>query len=166
MFMQAFWEIVTGAPWWVYVLFIYLVTIGLEATKSRAISIKKIAIFPLLFLGWSIYDLYTKVQLGLFSMIPVWIVSLGVGIYLGIKVVSSWRISKNHTRQEIIIPGNYSTLVLVVLVFAIKFFWGSLYATEKEVSYWIYFGDTVTSALIAGSFVGRSLFFFKSYHTE
>src|ERR1700684_3755451 len=108
--MENFWEIVSGAPWWVYVLFIYLVSIGIKSTKPRTISIKRVVLLPVLFLAWSFYSLYQKLLLGLPSLIYIWIVFLAIGTYLGVKEVHSWRISKNQDKGEITIPGNYSTL--------------------------------------------------------
>jgi hypothetical protein len=162
--MENLWGIISGAPWWVYVLFIYLVSIGIQSTKPRTISIKRVVLIPLFFLAWSFYSLYQKLLLGLPSLIPLWVVFLAIGAYLGIKEVYSWRISKNPQKQEITIPGNYSTLVLILLIFILKFFWGYFYTTRTEISYWIYFADTLTSALVTGFFVGRAGFFFKSYH--
>lgn len=164
--MENFWGIISGAPWWVYVLLIYLVSIGIKSTKPRTVSMKRVVLLPILFLAWSFYGLYQKLVLGLPSLIPLWMVFLAIGTYLGIKEVHSWRISKNHKKGEITIPGNYSTLVLIFLIFILKFFWGYFYATRTEISYWIYFADTLTSALVTGFFVGRAGFFFKSYHNK
>ena len=164
--MENLWEIVSGAPWWVYVLFIYLVSIGIKSTKSRTVSIQRVVLLPLLFVAWALYGLYGKLVLGFISLIPLWIVFLGLGAYLGGKEVHSWRISKDRHKGEITIPGNYSTLVLIVLIFVLKFFWGYFYATRTEISYWIYFADTLTSSLVTGFFVGRAGFFFKSYHKK
>jgi hypothetical protein len=164
--MENFWEIVTGAPWWVYVLFIYLMSVGIKSTNPRTVSIKKVVLLPMFFLAWSVYGLYQKLLLGLPSLVALWFVFLAIGTYLGVKEVHSWQISKNHHKGEITIPGNYSTLVLIFLIFILKFFWGYFYATRTEISYWIYFADTLTSALVTGFFVGRAGFFFKSYHSK
>src|ERR1700679_2465514 len=99
--MEGFWEIITGAPWWVYVLLVYLVSIGVKATKPRTISIKRVVLLPLLFVAWSLYSLYQKTVLGMPSLIAVWIIFLAIGTYFGIKEVHSWRISKNHQKGEI-----------------------------------------------------------------
>lgn len=164
--MTNLWDIVSGAPWWVYVLFIYLVRIGIKSIKPRTVSIQRVALLPVVFIAWALYGLYDKLVLGLGSLIPVWIVFVGLGAYLGLKEVSSWRISKDRHKGEITIPGNYSTLVLVVLIFVLKFFWGYFYATRSEISYWIYFADTATSAVVTGFFVGRAWFFLKSYQKK
>ncbi len=161
--MEAFWEIVVGAPWWVYVLFVYLVSIGIKSTKPRTVSIRRVVLLPLIFMAFSLYGLYGKLSLGFVSLFFVWIGFLGLGSYLGVKEVHSWRISKDYRKAEITIPGNYSTLVLVVLVFVLNFFWGYIYATRTNISYWIYFGDVLTTSLVTGFFVGRAGFFFRSY---
>lgn len=162
--MENFWKAISGAPWWVYVLFVYLLSVGIKSTKPRTVSIKRVVLLPLLFLALSFYGLYQKLLLGLPSLVFLWVVFLAIGTYFGIKEVRSWKISKNLSKGEITIPGNYSTLVLMLLIFILKFFWGYFYATCTEISYWIYFADTLTSALVTGFFVGRAGFFFKSYH--
>jgi hypothetical protein len=161
--MDNLWQILSGAPWWVYVLFIYLVSIGIKSTKLRTIPIKRVVLFPLFFVAWSGYELYKNVSLGLPSLILWWVVFLVVGAYFGFKEVHSWRFQKDRHKGLITIPGNYSTLVLVVLIFVLKFFWGYFYATLSSVPHWIYFADTSTSSLVTGFFVGRAIVFFKSY---
>ncbi|HEY5234958.1 MAG TPA: hypothetical protein VIJ14_02170, partial [Rhabdochlamydiaceae bacterium] len=111
-----------------------------------------------------LFDLYHKVALGFPSLIPFWILFLALGVYLGVKEVRSWHFHKDRHRKVITIPGNYSTLVLILLIFILKFFWGYFYATRTEVPYWIYYWDTITSSLVTGFFVGRAVVFFKRYH--
>lgn len=161
--MAHFWAIVSGAPWWVYILFVYLLSVGLKATKPRTVPIARVVLIPVLFLAWSFYGLYQKLLLEYLSLIPLWIVFLAVGTYFGVKEVQSWRISKGPRKGEVTIPGNYSTLVLILLIFVLKFFWGYFYATRTEISYWIYFADTCSSAVVTGFFVGRATFFYKQY---
>ncbi|MBS3904035.1 MAG: hypothetical protein KGZ39_01760 [Simkania sp.] len=164
--MEHLWQVLSGAPWWVYVLFIYLVNIGIKSTQPRTISITRVALLPLVFVVWSVYTLYGKVILGFSSLILLWIVFLALGTYLGIKEVHSWHIHKDRHKQSITIPGNYSTLVLILLIFVLKFFWGYFYATHTNIPYWMYFLDTLTSSLATGFFVGRSCFFLKSYYRK
>jgi hypothetical protein len=164
--MENLWRIVGGAPWWVYVLFLYLVNVGVQSMKPRTVSIKRITLLPVFFLIWSCYGLYQKFLLGLFSLILLWVLFLAIGTYFGVKEARSWQISKNYLQGEITIPGNYSTLLLILLVFILKFFWGYFYATRTEISYWIYFTDILTSALGTGFFMGRMGFLFKSYHNK
>lgn len=116
--LESLWKIVSGAPWWVYVLFVYLLSVGVKAIRPRTVPIQRVVLLPILFLIWALYGLYTKVILGHVSLIPIWIIFLGIGAYLGVREVHGWRITKDHHTREITIPGNYSTLVLMVFFFA------------------------------------------------
>jgi len=142
------------------------VNIGIKATKPRTLPIKRVWLFPIIFIAWSLWGLYEKVVLGFYSLIPLWIVFIALGAYFGVKEVHSWRIHCNQKKQEITIPGNYSTLVLIILIFVMKFFWGYFYSTEAKISYWIYFADILTSSLVSGFFVGRASFFLKKYYSK
>lgn len=157
------WDIITGAPWWVYVLFIVLVRLGMKATKGMTVSIYRPILLPVVFVAWSLYSLYSHLALGLWSLLPLWIVSLAFGAYLGFLEVRSWHIKGDRHKQQVTLPPNYSTVVLIVLIFILKFFWGYFYATRPEAPYWIYFGDTLTSTLVSGFFVGRAIVFVKRY---
>lgn len=163
--MSNFWDAISGAPWWVWFLLVYVVVIGIKSTKARTIPIKRVVLLPLVFVAWSLYSLYLKTVLGFPSLVPVWIIFLAIGAFLGVKEVHHWRFAKDRHRRTITIPGNYSTLVLIILIFVLKFFWGYFYATRAEIPYWIYFTDTLTSALVTGFFVGRAGFFYKSYQS-
>ena len=164
--MAGFGDIATGAPWWVYLLFAYLLSIGIKSTRPRTLSVQRVVLIPLLFLAWSFYSLYRTLPLKLPSLMLVWVVFFALGAYLGVKEVTSWRISINRSKGEITIPGNYSTLAIILLIFILKFVWGYLYATQAQVSYAIHFTDTLTSALVTGVFVGRAGFLLKSYSSK
>lgn len=162
--MANFWQIVTGAPWWVYVLFVYLLIIGIKSIKPRTVAIKKIVLIPFLFFAWSVYNLYAAAILGFPSLIAVWAVAIGLGTLLGIWEVRSWKIGVDRKKATITIPGNYSSLLLMILIFLLKFFWGTYYAIHPSVSYGIYFSDILSTSVLSGFFVGRASYFFKTYH--
>jgi len=154
---------VKGIPWWVYIVFIYLVNLGIKAMRPRTVSISRVVILPVFFVAWSFYGLYVKLLLGLFSLIPLWFICVALGTYCGIKEVQSWRYQSDHRKGMITIPGNYSTLVLVLVIFGLKFFWGSMYATLPEIPVWVYFVDSMTSGFVSGFFVGRAAILFRRY---
>lgn len=162
--MDNFMSILSGAPWWVYVIFIYLLSMGIKATKRRTVSIQRMVLFPLFFIALSLYGLYEKVALGFPVLIFWWCLGIAAGAYLGVKEVRSWHFHKDRQKGLITIPGNYSTLVLMLLIFVLKFFWGYFYSTLPTVPYWIYFADTITSSLFTGFFIGRAGFYFRYYY--
>jgi hypothetical protein len=161
--MEQLWQIINGAPWWVYVLLIVLVRIGIGATKSSTVTVQRLVVLPIVFTVWSIYNLYQSVSLGFPSLIVWWVLSFGLGIYIGVRMVCSWKLHHDRQKKAITIPGNYSTLVLTVSIFVLSFFWGYFYATLTTIPYWIYLADTISTTLLKGIFVGRGAFFLKSH---
>ncbi|MBS0603715.1 MAG: hypothetical protein JSS60_01615 [Verrucomicrobia bacterium] len=161
--MDNLWQAISGAPWWVYVLFFYLMSIGIQSMKARKVPIQRIVLMPLFFLGWACYDIYGKVSLGHASLVIWWVIFLAAGTFGGVKEVRSWRLGIDRSKATLTIPPNYSTIVLIVLIFVLKFFWGYYYATHSSVPYGIYLADTISSSIVTGFFVGRGGFFIYRY---
>ncbi len=161
--MDSLWQALSGAPWWVYVLFIYLVILGIKSLQPRTIPFQRVVLFPVIFVAWSAYDIYTKVQLGLTSLIPWWLICLAIGAVLGYLEVRKWRFKIDKTKQTITVPGNISTIVLILLIFAINFYFGYYYATHTDVSYGVYLVNTILGSLVTGFFLGRGIVYFRSY---
>ncbi len=163
MNMDNLWQIITGAPWWVYVLFIVLVKQGVLSFKPRTIKIQRLAFIPVIFFVWSFYRLYQNGGLDFPSLIVGWVLSLSIGAYLGIREVYSWKIQIDKKKGAITIPGNFSTLVLIIVIFVLNFFWGYIYSTFAQIPYWIYLCDTVSTTICTGFFIGRGALFLKRY---
>lgn len=161
--MTQLWEIVGGAPWWVYVLLVILVKIGIQSTKPRTIPFQRLLLLPVVFVLWSIYRLYLNVSLGYPSLILWWTLSILLGAYLGVLEVRKWKIHIDKAKKTITIPGNYSTIILIVAIFILNFFWSYLYSTLTAIPYWIHAAGTITTTIVNGFFVGRGGFFLKSY---
>ncbi len=161
--MDNFMQILGGAPWWVWVLLLILGRIGIKALKPRTVSIQRMVLFPLFFIAWSIYSLYGNVMQGSSHLVVWWVISIVVGAWLGFKEVQSWHFHVDRKKGLITIPGNQSTLILILLIFVLKFFWGYYYSTLYEVPYSIYLADTCSSAVVTGFFLGRAIFFCKRY---
>jgi hypothetical protein len=161
--MNTVWEILSGAPWWVYLLLILLVRLGIRSFKPRTIQLPRLILLPSIFFLWSIYRLYQNDVLVFPSLIVWWVLALAVGAYLGFKEVHAWKIHVDKAKKTLTIPGNYSTLILIVAVFILNFFWGTLYSIYPEMPYGIRFFDTVTTTICTGFFVGRGSLFLKRY---
>lgn len=166
MIMQAFWDTVTGAPWWVYLLFIVLLNLGIKSLKKRILPIQRVYLLPIVFLAWSFADLYGKYTEKHTTLPFVWAICLAIGIYFGVMSVRFQPIHHDRRKKEITVPGSPYVLILVLLIFILKFIWGYYYSTYADVSYWIYFADTATSVLISGFFTGRAVFYLKSYYSK
>jgi hypothetical protein len=46
--------ILRNSPWWAYALLALLIWFGIQALRPRSLSIWRLAIVPLVFIGWGI----------------------------------------------------------------------------------------------------------------
>ena len=103
------WEALIHTPWWVYLLFLYLLKVGFDATKTRVVSLKKLFILPSIFLTISINSLITSFRLSP-STIGVYLFSLLFGIGGGWLLVRNVNLKFDLQRVLIQLPGNWTTL--------------------------------------------------------
>jgi len=48
--IETIWQTAVNTPWWVYFLLCFLVKMGVQASKTRVVSLKRLLIIPLLFM--------------------------------------------------------------------------------------------------------------------
>lgn len=57
--MGIIWQTIIHTPWWLYLLLVYLIIVGVKASKSRIIPFWKIFVLPIIFLSISIQNVMT-----------------------------------------------------------------------------------------------------------
>jgi hypothetical protein len=153
--------ILEETPLWVYFVFAYLVLMGVKALKPRSVSMKKLFVFPailtiwgLLGMRWSIYPLLA------------WSISLVIGFGLGWLLVRTWKIKYDRSRMTMHLPGTRTTLILALVFFAIKYFFGFYKATHIDIPEELMVAQSAASGLITGLFLGRLAFFWTMYESQ
>lgn len=73
--------ILTHTPVWVWVLFIFLISRGLNARKPATVTLERLAIIPAIFLIWDIYDLVVYRDLTL-ATVALWVAGIVAGAAL------------------------------------------------------------------------------------
>ena len=113
-------QLLEMTPWWIYILFIYFLMLGVRASNPTVVSLKKLAAIPIFFLGWAIYHLFTDLETRYFFLVP-WIFALAAGSFIGYLQVRNWAIRVDPERQTVSLPGSWSTLLLCLSIFSLKF---------------------------------------------
>lgn len=162
--MEAFWGAISGTPWWVFALFVYLVIIGYRATRTQKISLERLAIIPLFFTAWSLYGVFSIYQETLFKVV-LWMLSFAFGGIIGWLLVRKTHITVDKAKRLLRIPGSWATLALVVVIFSVKYFFGYTFAVQPELTQHplYYISDILSSGAISGIFVGRFVCLCKKY---
>lgn len=151
-------EIFKGTPLWVFLLFAYLIKKGIEAFKTRVVTLKKIFLLPAIFMVWSISSLNL-------SQIATWSAVFAAGILLGCLLNRNIKLKADKKQGLLSLPGEFTTLILLILVFAVKYFFGCLFAInpalrEDALFKFCSFGS---SGLITGLFMGKALSLLLKY---
>ncbi|MGL5386272.1 MAG: hypothetical protein ACRDCA_10580 [Serratia sp. (in: enterobacteria)] len=156
--------IVTKTPLWVYVLFIFLILRGLKARKPAIVSLEKLAIIPLIFLLWDIYDLVERHQITVIVLL-MWCTGLAFGAFIGYGLVNSARIEASNEPRSISRPADYSVLPLMMIAFVTKYILGVIASISPDTLQqpnWLALA-IVSGGLFAGIFVGKFIHYVRCY---
>ena len=162
------WPMLANTPWWVYLIFAYLIVKGIKASRPRLLPIKRLVILPIVLLGFSIYGL---VEVVAFNPINggIWFVCLLIGAVLGHVQIRQQKLvfdKKSHLVQT---PGSWSMLILILVIFLSKYYFAySLAIHPAEVQHLIFRVSLLgISGLCNGLLLGRlGCFFYKMWQAE
>jgi hypothetical protein len=160
--METLIEIIDETPFWVYLIFAFLLFSGIRASHPRTMTLSRLFFLPTLLVLWSIYGLYERWH-GHWTDVYYWIVSLVCGSYIGWWMIHQWKIRVDRERKALILPGTWSTLWLVLIIFAVRYFFGYYYATHSTIPHSVLLTDVIVSGIITGVFVGRSMNYLYRY---
>jgi hypothetical protein len=151
-------------PWWVYLLLAYVIFIGIKASKSRTVSLRKLFILPIIFLALSLEMLITHFDLNGLS-VCTWIGSVLLGSAIGALLVVRQPITVDHNKKTLHLGGSWSTMILIFMIFAGKYYCG--YALHADPGAAI---NTHTEIIVlaisgacSGAFLGRMLSYISRY---
>ncbi|MFH1644396.1 MAG: DUF6622 family protein [bacterium] len=157
-------EAMAGTPWWAWVALFYVISIGILNLKTRVRQLYTIFILPTIFLVMFLQSLISNFG---FSFYPwlIWLIALFAGLNLGWFLFINIQIKADRKKQLIKIPGSPATLILVLLVFAVKYFFGYTQAVNPEFAQSLFFVNSklISSGCIEGIFIGRVLFYLNKY---
>ncbi len=151
----SFWQILEGTPWWVWVLFAYLLKIVIQASRPRVVSLYRLLIGPLFFVALTVHTV-TQVPMYIQNAACL-VISLFAGISLGFWQISRLSLKVDKQKKLIHLPGSYATLILIIIIFASKFYFAYTQAINPEiVSSWAFALPLLAiSGLCTGMFIGR-----------
>ena len=158
-------QIVTNTPIWVWALLAFLLLIGIRALRPATAPLWRVAILQVVFFVWGLYGLYSLHGLGLERVLP-WAAALLGGTAIGMLIASVQPIRADKLRHLVRTAGGPLTLLLILLIFATKYEFGFLHATQPglfaEPRFWI--SEIAISGVLAGMFIGRFVGLWRQYH--
>lgn len=148
---------VAGMPWWVWAILVYLLFVGIDATRDRVIFVPKLFVIPTL-LFWLKRTFFMTATPFMLTVYCVTLVMSGLLQYLFIKHIPATAIRGTYSVQ---IQGNYTTLILLMVFFWAKCIFGFLHSQYPDIAakYIVY--EVIINALIAGNFLGRASYYIQ-----
>jgi hypothetical protein len=100
--------------------------------------------------------------------IGLWVVGCVMGIFLGYQHVKNRSIKADHNQQLIELPGDWSMLCLIIVIFGFEFFVHYSIAAQWAMASTQLFKSLclIILGVIAGMSVGRTLNYFYKYRTS
>ncbi len=163
--METILIILEETPWWVYLVLVYLLIVGFRASQRRRILFKKVLALPIVLIAWSLYNLHERWQ-GEWIDVGYWILFLVIGSFLGWWSVYRWKIHVDRDHGTLSLPGTWSTLILALSIFIIRYGFGFYYAIHPVISRPVFIADLLISGVITGLFIGRALNFWYRYQND
>ena len=156
--------IISRTPWWVWVLFGFLLYRGIKALKSSTVHLYTLFILPTIFVGLSCQRLLSNTN-ELFTIAPIWAGAILIGSFGGWLIAKKAIIAADKKNKLIKRPGTKRTLALVLLIFAIRYYFGYSIAVNPELITYIPFIITnfALSGLMSGFALGSSLCLLNKY---
>ncbi|MDI6025686.1 hypothetical protein QBK99_05655 [Corticibacterium sp. UT-5YL-CI-8] len=150
-------------PWWVFVILVYIVIIGIKTLRTRVVAFYQLAIAPTIFAVWGIYTLFRY-----FGFEPLWMVIFAVAVLAGFAV--GWFISRTGELRpvgtgQVEISGNPITLIVVLTLFVLKYALGYWIATVPGANQTFEFLliDAGVTGVAIGIFIGRFAGLYQRY---
>ncbi len=156
-------EIIKHTPIWVFVLFIALLYLGYSQSKDRQVNANRIFILPVAMILLSLYGILSAFGTMVMSYI-VWFLAGSISLLLGLKIFSLKRIEYNPLEKVFHIPGSWIPMLLILVIFFIKYFVGVVVAKELPMIHQIEFilCISILYGCISGLFLSRSIIVLRS----
>lgn len=149
-------EIIAGTPWWVYVLFVFLMRIAFLSTKPQIIDIKQLYILPAIFCILSIVSIYYISSS--FNHFIYWLPALTIGVAFGWLHYRLLNIKAIPSENKIVLPGTWSVFIIILVIFAAKYYMGFKMSIDSS---WLSNPKVIITiaslyGLCTGLFIGRA----------
>lgn len=143
-------NIIAGTPWWVWIVFVYLVFVGLKARLTQTVYLPVLFIVPALFTGLK----FSALGVAGFAYYAPWLIPGAIAGFLMTYYKPATFHKNNFT---VTVPGSWQTFALLMLLFSMRYVFGYLQSQHPELMLSCGMIELALHATFAGIFWGRAL---------
>lgn len=135
--------------------FIWLI-FGIQATKKRTVYMPTLFII-FVFLSLLEYNVFLENNYHIWML---YCVCVCLSAFLSYQYTSNESIKIIKKSMFVQVPGSYSTLIIMLLFFIIKYTFGYIKATDLMYYHTVTMIEISTSGLFSGYFLGKALYYY------
>lgn len=142
--MDALMKAIADTPTWVWAVFGLLMYMGWRRTRPRVVRISRVFLLPAIIAVLAVEHL-ARSYTGDLMPVFVWLGAAAIGVAIGVAFMGTQAVKVDRNRGLVEMPGTWIYLVVILLIFATRYAFGYLSATEPDVM-----GDPRLLALQSG----------------
>ncbi|MGP0092040.1 MAG: DUF6622 family protein [Xanthobacteraceae bacterium] len=150
--MSTVFAIVQNTPLWAFVVLSVLLTLGVQALRSRVISLWRLLLTPAVFIAWGIASV--ALQAAPPTLIVDWLAAAALGAAVAWTTTRLDDVRFDRTRQRVSLPGSAVPLIRNLVIFSAKYALAAAAAIapmwRADIAWW----DIAVSGASAGYFLG------------
>lgn len=149
-------------PFWVYILFAYLMWMGLRRLEPRVTPITRVVILPVVFIVWGVSGLANR-PFGSETIALLWLAGAVLGGLLG-YTTGPKILAVDRSRRLVHLPGSWAPLTRNLLIFGSHYGLNVAAAIVPALSTTLLRWDIAVSGASAGYFIGWGVSLWRHYH--
>ena len=126
-------QIVTHTPPWVWVLLAVLVALGLSQAMPRRMTLRRLAVLPLVLLALSLSGVVTTFP-GAAAPLLAWLVGVSAALAIGRPIVGARGARWDAESASLHVPGSWLPMVLILSLFLAKYAVGVALAMQPSLA--------------------------------
>ena len=156
-------EILKRTPPWVFVLFFVLLALGYSQSKERAVKRGSVSVLPIAMIALSFYSVFSA-----FGIAPIgfifWLIGGGAAVLLGLVLTAPRGVRYSTETQLYLVPGSWLPLVLIMIIFFIRYYVGYAFARQLSIAGEPAFIGSISFCygLFSGLFFARAMVIWRS----
>ncbi len=158
-------SLIISTPWWVFIIFGYLLFVGFKATQPRTVPLVLLFIMPILLNIWSLIN-FCRNSSTIYPQLFWWLAMFMSGLIIGFFIHNKRTIIINRQAMTVHLPGSWIPLILIMSVFIVKYYFGYACAIAISandcIAYQLY--KSYFSAFASGIFMGNVAHIVNEYY--
>ncbi len=129
--MDVLQQFVVQTPFWVWIILVWLIWRGIAARRPGDTNLLKMAVVPIVFTAWGLYDLMTLYGVAT-DTAGYWLAGIVIGAIAGWWLAARLDITVDRAAGVMRRPADYSLLPLFIVTFLVKYVFGVLGAVDPS----------------------------------